>query len=235
MARILQVNTNSISGIKITNHLEDGTLENNEIYEGDSVTDLKYVEGSEVKKVTGRVDDIASYYSDKATARVGHIKVDHSTENHADITYIHAVDLIEYNTENAVKKVTTEPVFKVNLKVTLSDDSSTEITLTKGMTVEGLVFTNDSISADDEIEGNFVVRDWIFSTDVSKEVSVIGIKISDVEDETKVAYIGFRQIKNCGTAKEDDGTIDTTPEKDPEKENTNETDEITEDPVTPQQ
>ena len=208
MARILQTNTKSISGIKIVNHLANGTLENNEIYEGDTVTDLKYVEGEEIKKVTGRVDDIVSYYSDKATARAGHIKIDHSKANYADITFVRPEQLLEYNTTGTVEKVTTEPVFKVDLKVTLSDESSTEISLVKGMTVEGLTFESDR---NEEVEGDFVVLDWIFSTDVSKEVSVIGIKIADAEDETKIAYIGFRQVRNCGTEKKTDPTTPSTP------------------------
>lgn len=204
MARILQINANTIAGVKIVNHLKDGTLENNEIYVDDTVTDLSYVVDDAVKKVSGRVSFIGTYYSDKGTPRVGHISVDHSKENEAAISIVELKNLIEYNTTSECSKVTTEPVFKVALKVVLSDESESEITLVKGMTIEGMVLVSDF--NEEEVEGSFVLLDWIYSLErgpmAPALVSVIGLKLADAEDETKVINVGLRQIKDCGTAKE---------------------------------
>lgn len=218
MARILQINANTISGIKIVNHLSDGTLENNEIYVNDIVTDLGYVVKDTLKKVSGRVDFIGTYYSDKGTPRVGHISVDHSKENEASITTIEPKTLIEYNTTKECINVTIEPVFKVSLKVVLTDESESEITFVKGMTIENLVIVSDFNQ--EEVKGSFVLLDWIYSPErgsmASSLVSVIGLKLADVEDETKIIHIGLRQIKVCGTVKEDDNETEGEDEKDSE-------------------
>ena len=61
MARIIQTNVKSVYGFSIENVYTDGTVETNNVYEGDTVTKFGYTRDNKICSVTGLVSKVNLY------------------------------------------------------------------------------------------------------------------------------------------------------------------------------
>lgn len=206
MARIISTQVKTSFGAVIRNYYKEGDVvksEANEIYPNDLVTDLSYVKDGNVVKLNGKVTDVNLAF-DSATvnpnvshdfldvdAKVNTITVDHSTKNNGAIDVVPAREVIEYNTEKEVCKVTVKPAMKVSVKVTLSDKTSTE----KEFKVGDFLFGVTLIGRGTETTSDYKVVAFSYSMSGNNKVNVNGVVL---QDSKSTIVVPFTAIKVCG-------------------------------------
>lgn len=206
MAQIIKTQSKAYFGASIRNlYTEDEALKSDvtELYKDDVVTNFSYAKDNEIVKVSGKVSDINVEFA-KATvnpdvtksflttdAKVVTITIDHSTKNNSNVDVVDAKDVLEYNTEHDIDKVTVEPIMKVDLAVTLSDGSTTENTFKIGDFLYGVTVVE---RLDSEYVIDCKVVAFAYSL-INNKIKVNGLVVND---GNKNLVIPFTSIKKCG-------------------------------------
>lgn len=194
-------------GAIIRSYLIDGTYVDAEVYTGDVLTDFSFVEGEEVKTITGKVKKVLTNFynvSNELTslkssmlpldAKVISLKIDASTEYESNVYTVPAKEILEYGTTEEVQKVEVLPIVKVNLKITLSDGTVSEMELEEGKELYNVIITEQGDeSVNDYMIGSFLYR---YKNIDSFDVDVIGLIL--VDDEGNVVKVPFQAIKSLG-------------------------------------
>lgn len=193
-------------GAKIVSYLEDKSTVEVELYPGDIVTDLSYVENGEVVKITGKIKSISHYFKSitnkpnhlkksnlKKDAVVTSIVVDASTEYDSKIIEIPVKEVLEYGTTEKVTKVRVVPIMNVDFSLMMSDKSESEITFSEDQNLFSVTLME---------KGNEVQKDCriiqfkhVYSNK-NKQVDVVGMVVETSDGD--VRSIPFEAIKSVG-------------------------------------
>ena len=209
--------------IKITNYLKDGSTSSNTFYIGDVVEDFSFVSNSEKLTKTGKLTKVnhefkksftgltSSYKSPLSTdAYVSVVSIDTSKQYAAESYNVNVRDILDYNAESEVVRVKVDPVVKISLKVTLSDDSTSEVELVEGAAVNATLLQPSR----KEVEGEFTVAAFTYAVNQKFEPTYTGVVLteektveSDDESEettttTSVIYVPFKGIKKISVVTE---------------------------------
>ena len=214
MARPISLEKSVTRGAKITNYLKDGSSKSTSVFVGDVVEDLSFVSDSKKETITGKVTTIHQAFSRSSSqlntsgkstlssdAKVSDIVVDASAEYDSKIYTIPVQEVLEYGVEedDKVVRVSVDPDLKVDLKITLSDDSTSEITLTEGIKVSATILA----PARTEIDGKFTVTAFTYTVNQKGESYVTGVILVD-EDE-KATSVTFEAIKTIAVSDPETG------------------------------
>ena len=206
MARIITTQTVAKNGFKVYNLYTDGTKDVNEFFEDDIVEDFSFVENREKITVKGRISKVDMTFKKIVTkkyigkdsctendCRLTGIQIDHSIENFAKISNVIPMEILEFKPEKEVKKVNVAPTKKVFLKVTLSDNSTSEVVLKEGMKLFNVTIQKYG----EERTDDFIVKSFMYKVDekVFKPV-MIGMYLADKNNELVKVY--FEDVKVCG-------------------------------------
>jgi len=200
MSRIVKTSTKVKLGMKIANYYTDKTNSSTTLFVDDIVTDMKYIEDSELKTATGRISAIdvnflkvSKDFDVLDDAKIGNIVVDASKAKQSKLITIPSEELIEYNAEaKEVQYVKATPVLIVDFKSTLSDGSSSSMTFTQGMNL----FNVEIQKYDAVLKGDFVVKAFMYKINHNYGKPVVYGMILEGETEEKVL---FEDIKSCGS------------------------------------
>lgn len=191
MARIIQTNVKSVYGFSIANIYTDGSVETNNVYEGDNVTKFGYTRDNKICSVTGRVSKVNLYLSDMGNPKPESIEIDHSAKNNAAVKIIFPDEILECNPTKEVKEVVVKPIIKVNLQVLLSDGSTSQIELTEKKELVNVTILKNG----KEIKGNYKLEKWVYMLGrISSQLKVVGMELSGDSKEK----VSFDEIKVCG-------------------------------------
>ena len=193
MARPISLEKTVTNGIKITNYLKSGSTSSNTFYVGDVAEDFSFVSGSKKLTKTGKLvkvnhefkksfTGLASGYKSplSSDARVSVVSIDTSKQYAAESYDVVARDILDYKAESEVVRVKVDPAVKVSLKVTLSDDSVSNVELVEGATVNATLLQpsrKKTVESDDESEETTTTTSVIY-------VPFKGIKKISVVTET---------------------------------------------------
>lgn len=208
MARPIKTSSKVTIGIRITNCYTTGTETFVDLFPGDMVENLQYVENQEVVTVTGKITDISlslikgvsTIYRDitdliKDRILVTNVTVDYSKEYESRIAKIPAKEILEYKAENPdeICRVKVEPVMKVDLAVTLSNGMITKATLMEGGTLtDSIVMTPEGDKAMD-----LDIKSFIYTiTPKTMGITVSGITLAKGTN----SRLDILAIKSCGKA-----------------------------------
>ena len=146
MARIITTQTVVKNGFKLINNYTDNSKAVNTFYEDDIVDDFSFVMDRQKITVSGRITNVKlsnkriptkKYVDDKSSVendtKIKNVGIDYSEKNYAKVTDINPREILEYKPTKEVKKVDIIPTRKVNLSVTLSDDTTSSVELKEGM------------------------------------------------------------------------------------------------------
>ena len=207
MARIITTQKVVKDGFKLYNIYTDNTVSVNEFYEDEIVENLAFAENNEKIVISGRIVDSKLYNKRIPTKKfvdedscvendcsIQNVSVDYSEKNYSKIRNIVPREILEYNATKEVKKVEIKPVKKVNLTVTLSDDTTTSIELKEGMKLFNLVIQKRGT----EVLGDYTVKCFFYEvTEKIYKPDAIGMYLID-EDGDMISVL-FDDIKICGT------------------------------------
>ena len=223
MARPISLEKTVTNGIKITNYLKSGSTSSNTFYVGDVAEDFSFVSGSKKLTKTGKLvkvnhefkksfTGLASGYKSplSSDARVSVVSIDTSKQYAAESYDVVARDILDYKAESEVVRVKVDPAVKVSLKVTLSDDSVSNVELVEGATVNATLLQPSR----KEVEGEFTVAAFTYAVNQKFEPTYTGVVLteektveSDDESEettttTSVIYVPFKGIKKISVVTE---------------------------------
>ena len=180
MARIITTQTVAKNGFKVYNLYTDGANDVNEFFEDDIVEDFSFVENREKITVKGRISKVDMTFKKIVTkkyigkdsctendCRLTGIQVDNSIENFAKISNVIPMEILEFKPEKEVKKVNVTPTKKVFLKVTLSDNSTSEVVLKEGMKLFNVTIQKYG----EERTEDFTVKSFFYHVKNTVEVS----------------------------------------------------------------
>lgn len=207
MARPIKSSVIVNVGIRITNYYEDGKSTFIDLYKGDMVEDLQYVDTQkqEVVTLSGRITDvtttiitgistsyrdIAAPYAERVTAN--YVTVDHSEQYDSKITKIPTREILEYqNEDKEIVRVSVTPILKVDLTVTLSDGTVTHGELEEGCTISNaIIMTPEGDKALD-----LSIKGFVFTIVPKTMITTVSAIILDDTKDTKVDILA---IKSCG-------------------------------------
>lgn len=194
-------------GALIRSYLVSGSYVDSEVYEGEILNDFSFVENGEVKTITGKLKKVnVNFYhiSNALTsmktsllaqdARVFSLEIDASSEYESAVHVVPSREILEYETTEEVKKVVVLPIVKVNLKITLSDGTESEMELEEGKELFDVVINErGEETTKDYVVGSFLYR---YKNIDSFDVDVIGLIL--VDDEGDVVNVPFQAIKSLG-------------------------------------
>lgn len=204
MARIIQTSTKSNVGFRIVNQYVDGTSSYTDFYENDEVTDLSYVDHEEVCTISGRISkinvtpfNVVSRSSKTITKPLNEVMyvaslvIDHSETNQSKITVVPSREVLEYGATKEIKRVEIVPILSVNLKVTLSDNTSTKAVITPGCSL----FDVTTIGGGIEFTSSLNVKSVYYVIDPNQDVCAKGMITNEAQPRT----IPFMLVKSCGS------------------------------------
>ena len=207
MARIITTQTVVKNGFKLINNYTDNSKAVNTFYEDDIVDDFSFVMDRQKITVSGRITNVKlsnkriptkKYVDDKSSVendtKIKNVGIDYSEKNYAKVTDINPREILEYKPTKEVKKVDIIPTRKVNLSVTLSDDTTSSVELKEGMKLFNVTIQKYG----KETTGNYTVK--CFYYEVKGKVftpEVAGMYLIDENDE--LVRVSFYDIKVCGT------------------------------------
>ena len=208
MARQIKATPTVIVGANIINYMVNKTVSATAIAVDDTVTNFKYIgEDDTVKKITGRVSEIkysgwrngaiadrmSSKGSFKDASVITGFVIDKSTEKHSDITFIKAEDVLDYGAEGDVASVEIVGTLAVKLNITLSDETSSTITISEKGVLKGATL----ILNGNEETGNFLVKEFLYITKPSGEIDVRGFILKDMNGTDYI--VSFANVLKTGT------------------------------------
>lgn len=207
MSRHVFTKTKVDIGVRLLADLGNGQFAHTDLYKDDTVTDLKYTENDEVKKVTGRIADIVVTFLRGSNgrqqnydstidddAKVVSVAIDKSTENHSDILTIPADKLLEYNLPDNVTSLKIIPVIKVKITDIDAAGNETGVEVTEGSKLFGTTIIDNQ----DPVTGNYTVRSFMYAIVKHRNVEVVGLNL--VGD--RYVSVPFEDIISIGTSGE---------------------------------
>ena len=224
MARPIKTVTDvNISAI-ISSYLADKSVVSVEANEGDTLKDLKYVnEDGEVVTVSGRLAEIDYAGWAKTAGNAGNISSQGSFESESVIknlivdssqiykSIVRTVptrEILEYGVSEGteVVRVKISGKMTVDITVTLSDGTSSSMTLTEGQKIFFLKTMKDGSS----ITGDYTVEAFIYTTNAKGKVFVKGMRLRSTDGS--IINLPFEAIIKCGQeaiVATDEDTFDT--------------------------
>lgn len=182
----LHVRTILESGSEIDSVLKDDTM----------VTDLRYVENEEIKKVTGRISRVgyrlkpmSIQYKNAATAKSyfgadvtpTEIDIDCSTEYQSKVVTIPVQEIIEFEGVTDVKRIKCELSYAVNVAVTLTDGTKQEFVIEEGQQLVGLTYLDRG--GDKTVDARVVAFRYKTTLEPTDMIVIINNKIKEIDIE----------------------------------------------------
>ena len=206
MARIITTQTVEKNGFKVINLYSDGSKDVNEFFEDDIVEDFSFVDNREKITVKGRISKVDMSFKRIVTkkyigkdscvendCRLTGIQIDHSLETFAKISNVNPMEILEFKPEKEVKRVNVVPCKKVFLKVTLSDNSTSEVVLREGMKLFNVTIQKYG----EERTEDFTVKSFFYKVD-EKIYKPVMIGMYLVDNNSELVRVYFEDIKVCG-------------------------------------
>lgn len=215
MARVVKCTPTVVVSARIINYKADKTVEFVDVTPDDTVTDFKYAEDGEVKKISGRVAKVEysgwknAVIADKLSSKGSFVEnavitgfiIDKSTQNHSDIVRIPAEDVLEA-VEGDVTSISIVGSMAVTLNVKLSDETESEVTISEGDKIKDATIIINGVP----VTGTFQVVEFLYLTQRDGEADVRGMILRDATD-TKY-MVKFTDVLNTGTLDEGDDDVD---------------------------
>lgn len=204
MARPVITEVTEIKGFGIRNTYIDGTQDEHVFYEGDIIPDFKFAANNEFTKVTCKLRNVnyntkrfptKKYVSEETISKklgsLSTIVIDASEQYNANLKGVEARSILEYQPTQEVSKVSTFTDIKVKLKVTLSDETSTEAILYEGMQLDNVTLQLNG----KDIKGSFTLVSFFYEL-VGSTIKMVGMYLKGPVGNFKVS---FYDVKTVGT------------------------------------
>lgn len=200
MSCIVKTSTKTKIGMKIINYYVDKTTSSTSVFVDDTITDMKYIENSELKTATGRLSNIdvqflkvSKDFDVADDAVIGDINIDASKAKQANVITIPSKEIVSYKAEEKdIQYVKATPVIVVDFKSFLSDGTSSAMTFTQGMKL----FNVQIQRYNSVVKGDFVVRSFMYKINYNYNKPVIYGMVLEGDTIEKVL---FEDIKVCGS------------------------------------
>lgn len=207
MARPIFVSKKSIRGLRIVSHMKDDSVKASEFYEGDVVTDFRYINHDikEADKISGAIKAIGHHFNRIAPGIDGEGKsnfakfvdvsfaeFDASEKYKSKIVDIDGTDILSYGMEDTdVVKVEVIPTLKVKLHITMTDGKALDATLQEG---QNLFNTKIITGIGKSVTGNFTLAAFLFEKNEVNDITPSGVILTG----DKTYSISFWDINEIG-------------------------------------
>lgn len=192
MARIIKNSDKTIISAEIVTNFNNGTSKTNILNIGDKVTDLRYVENEEIKKVSGRVAEIVVSASKVTSVNVTNlvdnfstdvnlttITIDASTEFNSKLIKVPAMEIIEDEADKNVKNVRVRAIARETMDMSYSDLSVVHQDIVIGDILGDCVIMNGPGTED--TTGTFRVVAWLYNI-ANRAINVTGAYLQNLDD-----------------------------------------------------
>lgn len=201
MARIVQTITKPKYGFKIVNHSADGISEE-VFYNGDEVSDFKYIKDGNEETISGKIVDIIIRY-DRATlklnedrksyfttdAKVIAIFIDNSKEEDGSIVEIKTKQLADYLASEGFDAEILATV-NVDFEATLSDGTSSKTSFYEGQTFEGMTIHTHGIA----ITKDFTLVAFVYKRNPKGVGEIYGLVLNDGENDFAFNFMDIEKV-----------------------------------------
>lgn len=209
MARLVNTVINQKLICNVTTSFEDGTVSVKPISVGDVVEGLRYVDGGEVKTVSGLVKDIKFQVLRlpvvKATTnpvdtfakdvKILKIVIDASEQYSSNVVTVDAHEIVEDEGVTNVTSVHCLASLNVFIDQTYTDNSERHLDLVAGDILDDVVVMN-SVRGKEDITGKFTLCYFLYTL-VAGKISVHSLVLKG--EDNKVIVAPFTRLLSAGT------------------------------------
>ena len=223
MARPINTTVITTRGARIRNIYEDGTDQVTEVWPGNKVTDLAYVDGVEAKTISGVVKRVIQYFDrvtnklqtstrEGYTALDGHVValvIDASDTNSCNVVIVPAKDIVEYApavstaapeeeagaapTKSEVERVEIDPIIKVQVVISLSDGSEEKTDIVEGQDL----FELRVMKHGKAVKGDYHVASFLRKINQKHDdIEVVGMIL--INDKGHEEHVLFTSLRSAG-------------------------------------